>query len=66
MLSAHSGAFNLTDGYYLKTVPEDELTLGFDDDADGKSEIRIPLFIKSSTFPQPKASDTKPDANVAN
>ena len=48
MLSAYSGDFNLTDGYYLKTVPEDELTLGFDDDADGKSEIWIPLFTKVS------------------
>ena len=42
MLSAYSGDFNLTDGYYLRTIQQNELTLGFDDDADGKLKIWIP------------------------
>ena len=50
MLSAHSGDFNLTDGYYLRTVTEDELTVGFDDDADGKSEIWIPCSQNRQLF----------------
>ena len=35
-LSDQANDFTLTDGFYWRTIPENELELGFDNDTDGK------------------------------
>jgi len=35
-LSGQVNDFTLADGFYWRTIPENELELGFDDDTDGK------------------------------
>ena len=44
-LSGQSNDFVFVDGFYSKTIPQNELELGFDNDTDGK--LYQVIFIKA-------------------